>query len=278
MKKTLIIMLTLSLLLSLTACGKKEAGSQTETAPAATPLPTAPVIVTEELAPTEAPADDDDWAAVYRKFLLDSYASLSQGCYGFVAGLGYIDLDLDTVPELLVYDAGAGASMGVQIFDIADGSVVCVSASSTEVRELFGGSYTGAEFVSSTSLRDFRLREGADGSLYFEITSYNGAEDFRYTELVRFRRGGSTLTLESMALSQTSIDPETQSELYTVCTVGDTVITQEEYDRILGEAASAADLGYEAAGAFKWDDPEYDGAAGFLKMIDTAEAAYVPAL
>ncbi len=280
MKKLFVFALALCLLAGLAACG----APAPEPTAAATPAPTPTAAPTAE--PTSPPATPSptpagpDWQALYTAYLTENYTALAQACYGSVAGVGFIDLDLDTVPELLVFDAGASASMGVQFFDIADGAVECVSASSVEVGELFGGAHFVPNlYVNANYFQDFRLREAADGSLYFEVNSYNGAEDFRYSEIIRFRSDGGVLTLETVACAQTALNPETQAELYTVYTVGDTPIDQAAYNDILAQDAAAADLGYEARGVFVWEDKSYgQDAQGFAAMLAAAVAAYVPAL
>ena len=218
---------------------------------------------------------------LYSSFLTANYQSLAEACYGFVAGLGFIDLDLDTVPELLVFDAGASSSMGVQFFDIVNGRVECVSASSVAVGDAFGGDYYDPRLnVNTTAFEAFRLKEGADGALYFEVTSHNGAEDMRYSELIRFGRSGeSVLTLTTLACQQTSVDPATQTELYTVYTAGDQPIDKAAYEAILAKADSAIDFGYEAGGIFLWEDKGYgQDILGFSAMLEAALDKYVPAI
>ena len=198
-----------------------------------------------------------------------------------MAGLGFIDLDLDTVPELLVFDAGASSSMGVQLFDIVNGRVECVSASSVAVGDAFGGEYFDPRLnVNTTAFESFRLKEGADGALYFEVTSHNGAEDLRYSELIRFTRSAAdVLVLQTLACQQTAVDPATQTELYTVYTVGDQPIEQSAYDAIIAQADSALDYGYEAGGVFLWEDKGYgQDILGFNAMLEAALEKYVPAL
>ena len=284
MKKYVSFFLALCLVLSLAACGKE--------APAPTPAPTPVVTAVPVPAPTpevtEAPAPVETaapapavWETLYSSFLTANYQTLAEACYGFVAGIGFIDLDLDTVPELLVFDAGASSSMGVQLFDIVNGRVECVSASSVAVGDAFGGEYFDPRLnVNTTAFETFRLKEGADGALYFEVTSHNGAEDMRYSELIRFTKGaGDVLALQTLACRQTAVDPATQTELYTVCTVGDQPIEQSAYDAIIAEAERAIDYGYEAGGVFLWEDKGYSqDILGFSAMLEAAVEKYVPAL
>lgn len=283
MKKKMCIVLSLLLLCALAACGQRAPETAPTPEPTVTPVPAMPTPVptaTPVIIVENTPAPQGEWAQAYRSYLLEHFEGLSRACYGFVAGVGFMDLDLDTVPELLLFDAGASSSMGVQFFDLVEGRVECVSASSVDVGVNYGGEYYApGVYVNTTDFRAFRLAEGADGSLYFHVTSHNGAEDFRYSELVRFGSADGVLTLQSLACSQTSVDPETQETRYTVYTRGDAPITQAEYEAVLADTAAAADLGYEGAGALIWENAAYgQGLAGFTAMLDAAISAYVPAL
>ena len=285
MKKYVSIILALCLVLSLAACGKEAAPVPT---PAPTPVVTAVPVPAATPEATEAPAPvetaapaPEAWETLYSSFLTANYRTLADACYGFVAGLGFIDLDLDTVPELLVFDAGASSSMGVQFFDIVNGKVECVSASSVAVGDAFGGDFYDPRLnVNTTAFASFRLKEGSDGALYFEVTSHNGAEDMRYSELIRFTKNpGGVLALQTLACQQTAVDPATQTELYTVYTVGDQPIEKSQYDSILTTAAAAIDYGYEAGGVFLWEDKGYgQDILGFNAMLEAALDKYVPAL
>lgn len=282
MKKYASFFLALCLVLSLAACGKEAPAPAPAPVVTAIPVPVPTPEATEAPAPVEtaAPAPAA-WETLYSSFLTANYQTLAEACYGFVAGVGFIDLDLDTVPELLVFDAGASSSMGVQFFDIVNGKVECVSASSVAVGDAFGGEYYDPRLnVNTTAFEAFRLKEGPDGALYFEVTSHNGAEDLRYSELIRFgKNAAGVLTLQTLACRQTSVDPATQTELYTVCTVGDQPIDSSTYDAILAEAGRAIDYGYEAGGVFLWEDKGYgQDILGFNAMLEAAVAKYVPAL
>ncbi len=270
------------LLLSLCACGRGEEASGH--APAAAPEPTPEVVETpapaSEAAPEVTAAPTPVWQTLYTDFLTSRFDELVQASKGAITGVGFIDLDLDGTPEMLLFDPGAGSAMGVQFFDIAEDQVVCVAASSDSFNYSFGGPYFSPRlYVNTTSFQAFRLREAADGQLYFEVDSYNGAEDFRYSERIRFTQQKGVLQLMTIACMQTSVDPETQEERYTVYTVGDVPIDAESYRTILARADQAVDLGYEAAGVFLWDDMRYNAdLPGFTLMLEDALAAYVPAI
>ena len=284
MKKYVSFVLALCLVLSLAACGKEAPAPTPAPTPVVTavPVPVATPEVTEAPAPVETAAPGPAvWETLYSSFLTANYQTLADACYGFVAGIGFIDLDLDTVPELLVFDAGAASSMGVQFFDIVNGKVECVSASSVAVGDAFGGAcYDPRLNVNTTAFEAFRLKEGVDGALYFEVTSYNGSEDMRYNELIRFTKNAEgVLALQTLACQQTAVDPTTQTELYTVYTVGDQPIDKSAYDGILANAAAAIDFGYEAGGVFLWEDKGYgQDILGFNAMLEAALDKYIPAL
>ena len=284
MKKLMTVLLALTLLLSVSACGKRAAKEVTPT-PEATAAPATSAPATPAPTPTPIPAiepvsAESEWSARYGAFLERNFDALAADCYGYIAGVGFIDLDLDTVPELLLFDAGASSSMGVQLFDLVGDGVELISASSVEVGTDFGGAYFVSDlFVDTNEFRSFRLAEAADGSLGFRVISRNGADDMRYCELLRFRSREGVLVPETIACAQTAIDPATQSELYTVYTAGDAVIDAARYEELMAENDAAADLGYEAAGVFIWESPTYgQDLPGFSAMLRDAAALYVPAV
>lgn len=287
MKKKICLILALALL-SLSACGKAAEPIATpvpepSTAPTSEPTPEPTTESTPEPTPipnVEPVSTDEAWSVQYTAFLTENFSTLSAACYGYIAGIGFIDLDLDTVPEMLIFDAGASSSMGVQIFDIAEDMVELITASSVEVGSNFAGKYfNAAHYVDTNSFNAFRLHEAANGTLYFSVTSRNAADDMSYTELLRFGNRDSVLTVDTVACAQTAYDTTTFAELYTVYTSDDTVIDRNQYGALLKEDSDAADLGYEAKGAFLWDSDNYGtDFEGFSAMLSDAVAAYVPAI
>ena len=217
---------------------------------------------------------------LYRDCLRENYERLVECCGGFLSGVGFIDLDLDGAPEMLLFDAGASSSMGVQFFDIVGGAVECVSASSVDVGTLLGGpDFDPTLYVNTVDFAAFRLMEDRSGALYFAVTSYNGSEELQYSERIRFTRRGEALALETLVCQQSAYDPNTMALLYTVYTSGDTPISQEEYEQHIAQLDSAHDLGYEAAGRFLWEGEGYAlDEEGFFAMFEDAAARYVPAI
>jgi len=282
MKKYAAILLILTLLLVLPGCGEASASVEkgTETAVSVAPSGTreepSPAATST---PTAAALSQDKCLLLYRAFLEENYADLSSACYSGFGGVGFIDLDLDGLPELVLFDGGASASMGVQFFDIADGEVTCVSASMVAVGELYGGTYFSTTYVNAKSFEDFRLLEDPDGTRYFEALSGNGAADFWYTERIRFTSTDGILGLHSVLYKRVTVDVETGEDLSATYTVDGFAADQDTYDAAEEAAAAAQDTGYQAAGAFIWEDKSYSqDYEGFLQMLDAAVAAYVPAV
>ena len=286
-KRITALALAALMLLGLAACGKEAPAAETppptlvEAAPAApetpepteTPVPTLPPV---EQRPQEDPTASG-WADLYRRFLNDNFTTLSSTCAVYLAGVGFVDLDLDTVPELLVFDAGVGSTMGVQFFDIIDGQVECISAASPDVGTAFGGEHFDARhYVNTNQFTNFRLKEAADGSLYFAVNSFNGSEELQYSEYFRFGQENGVLKLESVCYRQSGMDPETMAPTYTVYSVDDTTLTEAEYNARMQLEETAADLGYDATGLFR--DNYSPDLQGFTELVEDAIALYVPAL
>lgn len=290
-KKTLRLILLSSIFLYICACS-------TETPPEASeepvqPLETAvpvtlepgPEPTVEPFAETEPPEptveDEDetaDWQGVYSAFLSDNYETLLD--IGF-AGVGFIDLDLDGTPELLIFDAGASASMGAQFFDIVNGTVECVSANLSAIGENFGGSGFTQVYVNANQFSDFRLaQDTAASGLFFYVVSGNGALDFSYSEIIRFGFGGSYLTLESLLYMYEDYDTETGEPVFQSFKKSGADISAEDYTSAYDAFfATAHDTGYNAVGAFIWENANYsDGYDGFMAMVDFAIKNYTPAV
>lgn len=263
MKRFLVFLLALALLF-LAACGLQPAspGDAAALPGVAGPLPEAV----------------SGWAELYAAFVKKNYAALSEDCYGGVAGAGFIDLDLDGTPELVLFDSGASAYMGVQLFDLADGQVTCVSASAVAVGEDFGGAYFSRLYVDTLFFEDFRLLESPDGRRWFEVVSKNGAEDFYYNERLRFSGTDGVLTLTSVCYKRVVTDPAAGTELSADYTVGGLPADAAAYALAEQNAQAAGkDTGYDAAGVFLWTDKSYGtDFDGLAAMLDAAAAAYVP--
>lgn len=209
----------------------------------------------------------------FRSFVDENYDSLSAACFGGIAGLGFIDLDLDGYIEMLLFDAGASASMGVQFFDVFDGKVECVSANMAPMAEAFGGNHFTNIAVNANFFDDFRLMESADKSQrFFQVVSFNGATDFSYYELIRFGSENGMLTLNSLAYIREDYDIDTGEALSAEYKLLGKACTSEEYYAALDLTAKEnIDTGLEAKGVFMWDNPSYTAdKTGLLAMTDEA--------
>jgi hypothetical protein len=292
----------LCFLFSFAACSQDSAEleAQESASPAATEQPQE----TEQPTSTDEPEDEPDavsedgeaaedaptldWQTIYTNFLTDNFSTISEQLYGSIAGIGFIDLDFDGTPELVLFDPGASASMGVQFFDITDasGTVECVSANILSVGETFGGDYLTEAYVNANYFEDFRLAENADGERIFYVNSGNGGIDFSYTELIEF--GGQTvgddgivvLTLTSLLYRSDRYPDEEEggSAEESEFTYMSERVSSEEYEAQLAAFnAEYTDTDYEARGVFMWEDKSYTtDLTGLMAMLDNAIAAYVP--
>lgn len=274
MSRQISLILILLLLLGLCACGSAEAPALSDTAAPATPLPSPVTDV-----PAEVPAETLPWRGAYLDFLTENYDALSNAFVVGIAGIGFIDLDLDTVPEMLIFDSGASAAMGVQIFDIISGNITCVSANLLTVSEAFGDAYTSEFYVNTNYMDAFRLKQRPDGSRFFCVESGNGAVDFSYTELICFGGENGVLTLESSLYRHEEYAEESGDITAVSCTAHGENVDLASYEKLYTQFFKEnADCGYTAAGAFVWENKEFDnGYDGFLAMAEAALAVYTPA-
>lgn len=305
MKKLLHILLAVFLLLAFSACEQtigQPIGPPAADEPAAAPTgePAAPAAPPDEpaappaetAAPEEIPTatdapdggaetpDDIDFFAVYRSFLEENFNRLSELCYGGIAGVGFIDLDLDGAPEMLLFDSGASASMGVQFFDIVgpEGNVECISANMMDLGREFGSEHYSPVYVNANYFDDFRLMRSSNDEMRFFVDSGNGALDFSYSELIEFGAADGVLTLASRLYRYDDYDIESGEISSTHCTRGSETITAADYEAALSEFHSSwQDSGYDAFGVFIWEgknySTEYDG---FMAMLNAAVSGYVP--
>ena len=221
----------------------------------------------------EADIDNDERAAIFRAFLTERYNELTDSLYGGIAGVGFIDLDCDGGMEMLLFDAGASASMGVQFFDIIDGEVECISANIFTVGESFGGDHFTETYVNANLFEDFRLMEDKQtGERFFLVTSGNGAIDFSYTELIKFSADSEVLTLTSITYKHEELDEESGEIKSVNYKVGDKDATEQEYIKVTEKIyLDAEDTGLEAKGVFAWESDSYvEGLEGLLAMEEKA--------
>lgn len=296
MKRMLCLILALTLLCALGACSKTEdtpvaivtpeptaeptAAPTTEPTPDTTAEPDAAQGGTGELPGLSfyTAADADEWLPLYRTWLENSFDVVAALWPDGISGIGFVDLDLDGTPELLLFDMGASAAMGLQIFDIADGAVVCVSSVNEAAAAAFGGDYFSPVSVCAQLFEDFRLVSDGEQT-GFTVHSANGTPESSWDEIIRFRRGtGDVLTLESVCRCEIINDVENDTIAVENYYVDGADTDEVAYIEASQAADSAADLGYEASGVFQWNDMErYDTSLeGLLVMLDDAAALYTP--
>lgn len=299
MKKCLHIFLAACLLLSLAACSQAApqpdepaAGVEPSAVPAgiASPAPETPSVTSEPEEPGEEPAEvpdepepepvDTDCFDIYKAFLDENFDRIAELCYGGIAGVGFIDLDIDGTPEMLLFDSGASASMGVQFFDITDGdgTVECVSANMLDLGQEFGGAHYSTVYVNANYFDDFRLMCSDSGESRFFVESGNGALDFSYSELIEFSGTDGILGLSSVLYRYDDFDIDSGETVSTHCSyLGESISAGDYESRLSGFRNTWQDAGYEAFGVFIWEEKtystEYDG---FMAMVNAAINGYVP--
>lgn len=289
MRRILYTALALLVLLSLCACGAAE--PEPTAAPAVsqqmqTPEPTAEPAPEPTPEPTPEPLfagyteTDADWAGLYRQYVEDNFDVIAALWPEGMSGVGFVDLDIDGMPEMLLFDMGASATLGLQIFDIVDGAVACVSSVNEAAAAAFGDAHFSGLSVCASYFEDFRLLENG-GQVFFTVKSANGTLESCWEEQLRFGSGeGDALTLASLCRMETESDVESGTIAGEYFYAGGMECSLEEYQDAAAIVESAQDLGYEAAGLFLWNDMErYDTSLeGLLVMLEDAAAAYVPIL
>ena len=285
MKRILSLILLAAIFMSITACQKPvEETHVPETAPVTESVPPAEETqdlpeeteVMAELNETPLPSDEVDWSGIYTEFVDTSYDRLQESFLGGIAGVAFIDLDLDNTPEMIVYDLGASASMGVQIFDIIDGLVECISANMSTVGDEFGGSHLSHVYVNCNYFTDFRLMESAAGERFFSVESGNGAIDFAYQELITFGSADGIVTLNKELYKYAEYD-EDGNETTARYEADGTSCTADEYTAGYEKFYSDnEDVGYEASGRFLLENKAYtQDYDGIMAMVKDAISAYV---
>ena len=284
MQKTLLVILALMLLTALSGCEGSlpeivlpdselsdipQPDTQTDNDHAPTENPSELL----ETQPSNEPAPDDSASSeIFRDFLSKNYEKLIKASFNNIAGLGFIDLDLDGSREMLVFDAGASASMGVNIFDIVDGTVECVSASMIPIGEDFGGHRLSAVSISANFLEDFRLMEDANGELFFTVKSFNGNDEFFFDEQIRFANRDGVLELVSLMYKYEEFNSETGEILKQAFRLGAEDATADDYNSFYFRFTSEnIDTNLECQGFFVWEISNYSGDfAGFMTVVDKA--------
>ena len=288
MKRLECLMLAAIIALLLCACGAAGADAAAQdsaAAPAAETEPTDPPAAeeTEEATAPPAPmtldlpAPEDGWAESYLAFLDDNYDILAALWPEGLTGVGFIDLDLDGTPEMILFDLGASATLGVQMFDAKDGQVYCVSSVQENAAGAFGDEYFSRVSVCTSYFEAFRLSVTANGYCFW-VDSANGTLESSWDELVRFDCEDGILTPVSICGRYLETDGETGAVVAERYTVAGEESDAESYTAVFKVYSEARDTGYDAAGVFLWSDIQrYDTTYdGLMAMARDAAEAYVP--
>ncbi|NCC67054.1 MAG: hypothetical protein EOM14_02500 [Clostridia bacterium] len=274
MRRQLAIVLAVLISLTLVACEGMPAipdeGISPSTEPASnTDVSPAPSDIVRD----RTTVDNTEREQLFMSFLSDNYNELAGIMYDGIAGIGFVDLDCDGGMEMIMFDAGASAAMGIQLFDIIDGKVECVSANLTDIGENFGGEHFSQTIVNANYFDDFRLMTNSQtGEKFFSITSGNGAVDFSYSEIIKFGAEGENLSLTSVCYKYEDYDENTGDVTGANYKLGTQVCDEREYS-----AAKAAfeeenkDTDLEVKGVFAWENSSYtDGLDGLTAMAEKA--------
>ena len=264
------------LLACLTACESPVYPTSGKTAAAVSPTDAAATpAVSAEVSPARQRTTVDNTlrAEMFRDYLSKNYTRLSDLLYGGPAGIGFIDLDCDGGMEMILFDSGASAAMGVMFFDIVDGEVECVSSDITKTGDSARTSPDTVATVNANFLDDFRLIQNPDGEKYFIVKSYNGAADFSFTEYVKFGASGEKLTLTSVAYRYDNYDVNSGKTTGSSFKVAKKDCDESAYNSAVTSltGSGAEDFGLDAVGVFAWESNSYTSdSAGLLAMADKA--------
>ena len=243
------------------------------------PAETASPSKSPSLSPTPSPSpssDNTQREEIFRTFLSENYQKLSDSFAGGISGIGFIDLDLDGGMEMIIFDSGASAAMGVQFFDIVSGKVECISANMDAVGKAFGGSNMSDVIVNANHFNDFRLmKDKSTGEKFFIVSSGNGAADFSYNELIRFGSKNRVLTLESLLYKYETTDVDTGTvtgdSFKIKGKVADGSAYKSAHDTFYNNAEN---LGFEAKGILTLESDSASSKEGLMAMADKALSLY----
>lgn len=286
MRRFFAVMLMLGIFVSLCACGG--AAEPVQSAPVPTPEPAAAAatpepdaIPEESILPEEPeqtlPEAAEGWQESYLTFLSDNYDIFAALWPEGLSGVGFIDLDLDGTPEMLVFDLGASATMGVQLFDLVDGQVYCISSVMDSATGAFDPTHFTTVSVCASYFESFRLIRSEEG-LSFWVESANGTLESTWSEIIRFDCADGVLVPVSVCSRYLESNPETGVVFREEYTVGGDASDEEGYALAAVPYTQGEDMGYEGSGLFLWNnmkhyDTTYDG---FMAMAEDAATAYSP--
>lgn len=279
MKRFITMLLAGLMVLSLCACGAGGAEEISAQIPTEAPAPTE---TAETPAPVETPElvlpeTVEGWQEVYLAFLEDNYDIFAALWPEGLSGVGFIDLDLDGMPELLVFDLGASATLGVQLFDLVDGQVYCVSSGLDSAAGAFGADHFTPLSICASYFDAFRLIETEEGYLFW-VQSANGTLESAWDEIVRFDCADGVLVPVSVCSRYLESNVETGEVIAEDYTVAGEVSDAAGYEQAAAPYVNGVDTGYEAVGVFLWNnmkhyDTTYDGLMAMARDAATAYAA-----
>lgn len=219
----------------------------------------------------------DGWQDSYLAFLDNCFDIFSALWPEGISGFGFIDLDLDGTPELVVFDQGASATMGAHLFDLKDGWVYCVSSGLDSAAGAFSPDYMSGVSVCASFFESFRLSRTSDGWCFW-IDSANGTMETAWDEFVRFDSADGVLTPVSVCERYLESDPSSGAVVKEEYFVAGTEADQQGFQSAADAYQDALDAGYEAKGVFRWDEQQFDTTTyeGFLGLAQAAVNAYVP--
>ena len=222
------------------------------------------------------PAPAEGWADSYLRFLEGSFDIFSALWPEGISGLGFIDLDLDGTPEMVVFDQGASITLGAHLFDLVDGKVYCVSSALDSTSGAFDGTYLAPVHVCTSLFESFRLSRTAEGWCFW-VDSSNGTMETTWDEFVRFDCVNGVLTPRSVCYRYLEYDPDSGLVATEQYTVNGQPADGTAFDEAANIYLEGLDAGYEAGGTFIWNG-NYDTTTyeGFTALARDAAAAYVP--
>lgn len=281
MKRLIGGLLALVLAVSLCACGSAE--SQVNTPASSTVVPTAEPAASssvpeqQEETASVLPEAVEGWQEAYLTFLDENYDIFSAIWPGGMSGVGFIDLDLDGTPEMVLFDLGASATLGVQLFDLVDGQVYCVSSVMDSASGAFGEEYFTPVSICASYFESFRLVRSEEG-YHFWVESANGTLESAWDEQIRFDCEDGVLTPVSVCSRYMESNVDTGEIILETYTVGQEESDAEGYAQAALAYTEGEDMGHEAAGMFLWDNMKrYDTTyEGLMAMAADAATAYVP--
>ena len=237
-------------------------------------LPTSARETKEKLTLPEA---QEGWAESYIDFIDDNYDIFAALWPEGLTGVGFIDLDLDGTPEMVVFDLGASATMGVQMFDIVEDKVQCVSSVLEDAAGAFGDEYFSKISVCASYFEAFRLSYTDEGYCFW-VDSANGTLESSWDEIIRFDCKDGVLTPVCICSRYLESDVETGLVVAERYRVADKKSDPAGYAAEAAKYTDAEDMGYDAAGVFLWSDmSRYDTTYdGLMAMARDAAKQYVP--